>query len=356
MLALEKSSSEENGLQTAILLINTGTPDAPTATAVRPYLKEFLSDPRVVDVPRLAWWFVLNAFILPTRPQKSAQKYASIWTVEGSPLRIHSERQASLLRGFLGEAGKFPRVALAMRYGNPSIAQTLDALAEQSCRRLLVVPLFPQYSQATSASAVDAVFAWAKSTRNQPEIRTIRSFPNFPPYIDALANQVKAHWQKNGRPSRSDASYKLLMSFHGTPKSYFEKGDTYYNECLATAQKLAQALDLPPSHWEVCFQSRVGRQAWLKPYTDIRLATLADEGIARVDIICPGFVADCLETLEEIAKEGKSIFLNSGKKRRETQGKTFHYIPCLNENEAWIDALAALCSRHLEGWDTDLTA
>ncbi len=330
--------------RTAILLINLGTPQAPTTKAVRRYLKEFLSDPRVVEIPRALWWFILNLVILNVRPKKSAEKYASIWTPEGSPLKVHSERQAKLLRGFLGAAGDRLVVDYAMRYGEPALPATLSRLKSEGCERILLLPLYPQYSSSTTASSFDAVFAWAMALRKQPEIRTTRSFHDDAGYIDALAASVRQHWFTHGRPS---ASYRLVMSFHGVPASTRALGDPYYDECQKTGALLAAALGLAAEEFAITFQSRFGFAEWLQPYTAPSLAALGRAGVARVDIMCPGFPADCLETLEEIAIEGKAEYLQAG-------GKEYRYIACLNERDDWIRALAAIARRQLEGWPTGL--
>ncbi len=332
--------------KTALVLINLGTPDAPTASAVRRYLKEFLSDRRVIEIPPPIWWFILNGVILNVRPKKSAEKYALIWTPEGSPLKVHSERQTKLLRGFLGHAGHDVVVAGAMRYGEPSIPATLSRLKAEGCTRILLLPLYPQYSSSTSASSFDAAFAWARSIRNQPEIRTTRSFPDDAGYIEALAASVRQHWLVNGRPA---ASYRLIMSFHGVPLYTRERGDPYYYECQTTGKLLAEALGLRDDEYQITFQSRFGFAEWLKPYTAATLAELGKQGLQRVDIMCPGFPADCLETLEEIAIEGKAAFLQAG-------GKEYHYIACLNERDDWIKALTEIVCRQLQGWPTRAAA
>ncbi len=328
--------------KTAVLLINLGTPDAPTAPAVRRYLKEFLSDPRVVEIPRAIWWLILNGIILNVRPKKSAAKYAAIWTPDGSPLKVHTEKQTKLLRGFLGQAGHQVMVDYAMRYGQPSIPATLSRLKAEGCTRILLLPLYPQYSSSTTATAFDTVYAWAQSLRNQPEIRTIRSFPDHPGYIEALAASVREHWMRNGRPT---SSYRLIMSFHGVPRYTLDKGDPYHCECHKTGRLLAEALNLGADDYQICFQSRFGRAEWLQPYTAPTLAALGKQGVQHVDVICPGFPADCLETLEEIAMEGKAEFMQAG-------GKNYRYIPCLNERDDWIHALADLAGIHLQSWPT----
>jgi ferrochelatase len=325
-----------------VLLINLGTPDAPTAPAVRRYLKEFLSDPRVVDTPRILWWPILHGVVLNTRPRKSAERYAAIWTPEGSPLKVHTEKQAKLLRGFLGHSGHNLRVDYAMRYGQPSIPSVLTRLAAEGCTRILLLPLYPQYSAGTTASAFDVAFRWAGATRNPPELRKVSGFAAEPGYIAALVASVQRHWATNGHP---ESAYRLIMSFHGIPEKAVDQGDPYRDECLSTARLLARALSLDEKTCAVCFQSRFGAKQWLQPYTSVALENSARQGIKRVDVLCPGFPADCLETLEEIAIKGKSTFLQAG-------GKEYFPIPCLNESEDWIHALETLVLRHLRGWPT----
>lgn len=324
--------------RTGVLLINLGTPDAPTAAAVKPYLREFLGDPRVVEIPRALWWLILNGVILNTRPKKSAKKYAQIWTSEGSPLLVHTQRQARMLKGYLGESlDAVPVVEYAMRYGNPSVASALEKLKQQKCGRILILPLYPQYAASSTASAFDAVFDALRKMRNMPEIRTVRSFHDHPGYIAALAQSVRDDWMQNGRPD------VLVMSFHGVPRDTLEKGDPYHCECQKTGRLLAEALELKPDQYRITFQSRFGRAEWLKPYTAATLEELGKQGVGRVDAICPGFVGDCLETLEEIAMEGKASFLGAG-------GREFHYIPCLNERDDWIHALSHIVTENLQGW------
>jgi protoporphyrin/coproporphyrin ferrochelatase len=277
--------------RTAVLLCNLGTPDAPTAPALRRYLAEFLSDPRVVEIPRALWFLILHGIILRVRPAKSARKYASVWMPEGSPLRVWTERQAKLLGGYLGERGHLVTVRFAMRYGKPSIAAELDALKAQGVTRVLVLPLYPQYSGPTTASVVDAVAQWARRTRTLPELRFVNHYHDDAGYIAALAQSVTEHWQKNGRPDR------LLMSFHGVPERSLHLGDPYHCECLKTARLLGERLGLPAGSYSVTFQSRFGKAKWLQPYTEPTLQQLARDGLKRVDVLCPGFAADCLETL-----------------------------------------------------------
>jgi ferrochelatase len=324
--------------RTAVLLVNLGTPEAPTAGALRRYLKQFLWDPRVVEIPRPVWWLILNGIILNTRPAKSAAKYAKIWMADGSPLKVHTERQAKLLKGWLGEAGSPElEVAWAMRYGQPSIASVLDRFKQDGVERVLVVPAYPQYAASSTASVMDDVADWIKRSRNPLEFRFIKHFHDHPGYIAALAASVREHWATAGRPD------KLVMSFHGLPRRSLELGDPYYCECQKTGRLLAEALGLTDKDYLITFQSRFGKAEWLQPYTQATLEKLGREGTARVDAICPGFVADCLETLEEIAMECKESFLEAG-------GKEFHYIPCVNERPDWMTALRDLVFTHLAGW------
>ena len=325
-------------VKTGILLVNLGTPDAPTAEAVRPYLKQFLSDPRVVEIPKAVWWLILNGVILNTRPKKSAAKYASVWMPEGSPLRVHTAKQTLMLQGYLSERTKAPFVVdYAMRYGNPSIPSVLRKLKEQNCQRILVVPMYPQYAASSTGTAFDVVFAELQQMRNTPALRTIKNFHDNPGYIKALANNINEYWMKNGRPE------KLVMSFHGLPQFSLDKGDPYHCECHKTGRLLAYELGLKSEQYFVSFQSRFGKAEWIKPYTTTTLKELGKQKTKRVDVVCPGFVADCLETLEEIAMEGKEDFQHAG-------GGEYHYIPCLNERDDWMHALTDLVMDNLQGW------
>ena len=330
-------------LKVGILLANLGTPDAPTGAALRPYLRQFLSDTRVVEIPRAIWWFILNCIILVIRPKKSAAKYAQVWMKEGSPLLVHAQKQTQLLRGFLAQKIKSPfAVALGMSYGNPSMKSAIDQLKAQHCDRILVFPLYPQYAASSTASAIDAVFRVLLKTRNQPAIRTIRSYHDHPAYIKALAASVNDYWMTNGKP-RFDQGEKLVMSFHGVPKVHLTSGDPYHCTCHKTARLLAEKLGLNKDEYLIAFQSRFGKQEWLTPYLASTLEDLGKAKTKRIDIICPGFSADCLETLEEIAMEGKEIFTHAG-------GGEYHYIPALNENEAWIHAMTDIALENLHGW------
>lgn len=322
-----------------VLVVNLGTPDAPTPAALRRYLGEFLSDPRVVEIPRLVWWLILHGVILRARPAKSARKYAAIWTPEGSPLAVWTDKQAKLLAGYLVQAGHSVLVRHAMRYGQPGIAAQLDALRAHGATRVLVLSMYPQYSAATSASVFDAVADWGRKTRWVPELRFVQQYHDDGGYIAALAAQVRDHWQREGRAG------VLVMSFHGVPERTLHLGDPYHCACHKTARLLAQHLGLAQEDFRVTFQSRFGKAQWLQPYTEPTLQQLARQGVERVDLICPGFVADCLETLEEIDQEARATFAAAG-------GKQFHYIACLNDRHEWILALRDIALRHLQGWDT----
>lgn len=323
---------------TGILLVNLGTPDAPTPAALRRYLGEFLSDPRITEMPRWLWWMILHGIILRVRPRRSALKYQKIWTAQGSPLLNISQAQAQALQQavtthFSGQM----KVVLGMRYGNPSIAAGLEQLRQANARRIVILPLYPQYSSASTGSIFDAVSQVLTHWRWLPDIRFISHYSDQPTYIRALVTQIQNHWTEHG------TSDKLLFSFHGIPKRFFLAGDPYYCECHKTARLVAEQMDLSEKKWQVVFQSRFGREEWLKPYTDHTLMALGKEGIKRVDVICPGFAADCLETLEEINQENRQIFLQAG-------GQEFHYIPALNDNKEHIQALLELIIQHTQGW------
>jgi ferrochelatase len=325
---------------TAVVVVNLGTPEAPTAPALKRYLRQFLSDPRVVEIPRALWWLILNGIILNIRPKKSAAKYASVWMAEGSPLKVHTERQTQFLAGHLGERGHHLTVTSAMRYGAPSVPAVLDRLKAAGVTKILLLPMYPQYSASTTATVIDEACRWLLTQRNQPEMRFVRNFHDDPTYIQALAQTVLDHWMKHGRLAAGD---QLIISFHGLPRRNLDLGDPYYCECMKTGRLLAERLNLGPEQHRICFQSRFGKAEWLQPYTAPTLEALAKAGTGRVDVICPGFVADCLETLEEIAMEGKVSFMGHG-------GREFHYIPALNENQGWLNALTSIVERHLGGW------
>ncbi len=318
--------------RTGVLLVNLGTPEAPTPKAIRRYLKEFLSDSRVVDVEPLLWWPILNLIILNTRPKKLAAKYQAIWTADGGPLVAIGKRQAAGIAQRLQALGHQVPVALAMRYGTPAIESALASLDAQGVRRIVLLPLFPQYSASTTAAVLDAVFSAVSRRRWLPELRTINSYHDDAGYITALAASVTAHWQQQGR------SEHLLMSFHGIPQRYFDLGDPYFCHCQKTARLLAAHLGLSAEQWSLSFQSRFGREPWIQPYTDAHLGMLAARGIKTLDVIAPGFAADCLETLEEIAVEYREDFERLGGKLR--------YIAALNDSAAHLDALTQLIVSH----------
>ncbi|MDB5930797.1 MAG: Ferrochelatase [Polaromonas sp.] len=328
---------------TAILLCNLGTPDAPTAPALRRYLGEFLSDARVVEIPKAIWWLILHGVILRVRPKKSAAKYASVWLPEGSPLKVWTQKQALMLRGYLGQRGHAVEVRYAMRYGNPSIASQLDQLKADGVNRVLILPAYPQYSATTTASVFDAVYGWAAKVRRIPEFRFVNHYHDDAGYIAALADKIRKHWQLSGQ------SEQLVMSFHGVPERTLTLGDPYHCECQKTARLLAEKLGLAKDRYKVTFQSRFGKAKWLEPYTEPTLVQMARSGVKSVDVVCPGFTGDCLETLEEINMEARHAFLEAG-------GKAFSYIDCLNDSPQWLAALAELGIRHLGGWDTGAPA
>ena len=322
---------------TAILLCNLGTPDAPTAPALRRYLGEFLSDHRVVEIPKLLWWVILNGIILTIRPKKSAAKYASIWMPEGSPLKVWTQKQAVMLRAHMVEQGIPVEVRYAMRYGNPSIASQLDQLKADGVNRILIMPAYPQYSATTTASVFDAVYTWAAKIRRIPEFRFVNQYHDEPGYINALADSIRAHWKVNGQAEQ------LVMSFHGVPERTLMKGDPYHCECHKTARLVMESLGLKKDRYRVTFQSRFGKAKWLQPYTEPTLIEMGKAGVKSVDVLCPGFTGDCLETLEEINMEARHAFLEAG-------GKEFHYVACLNDSPQWMQGLAGITQQHMAGW------
>jgi len=327
------------GASTGVLYCNLGTPDAPTAPALRRYLAEFLSDQRVVEIPRPIWWLILHGIILRVRPKKSAAKYASIWTAEGSPLKVWTDKQSQLLGQALQARGHHVSTRYAMRYGSPSVATQLEAFKAEGITRVLIVPAYPQYSATTTASVFDAVYTWAAKVRRLPEFRFLNHYHDDAGYIAALAAKVRAHWATHGQPEQ------LVMSFHGVPQRTLELGDPYHCECYKTARLLGEALGLTKDSYKVTFQSRFGKAKWLQPYTEPTLVAMAEAGVKRVDVMCPGFTGDCLETLEEINDEAREAFMHAG-------GQTFHYIDCLNDSPAWSSALASICEQQLSGWPT----
>lgn len=319
------------------MLVQLGTPDAPEPAAVRRYLAEFLSDPRVVELPRPVWLPILYGAVLTTRPKDSAGRYRQIWTKDGSPLLTLSRRQASLLNGALGERGLAVTVALAMRYGQPSIPAVLEQLRRNGLTRLLVLPLYPQYSAATTATVYDAVGTVLAGWRDLPDLRFVRGFHDEAGWLDCLADSVRRHWDREGRGER------LVMSFHGLPQRAVDRGDPYERECRATAAALAARLALRDDAWTLTYQSRLGRAKWLEPATEPTLIALAGQGVRTVDVVFPGFVADNLETLEEIAIGGQEAFVKAG-------GSALRVVPCANDAPAFITMLADVAMRNLAGW------
>jgi len=317
-----------------VLFINLGTPDAPTPAAIRRYLAEFLSDPRVIEIPQPLWQVILRLFVLPRRPRSLQPRYQDIWWEEGSPLLVASRWQAEGVEQELARRGIPIKAALGMRYGNPSIASAMEALRDAGCDRVLVVPLYPQYAASTTATAVDKVNAYTRRRRNQPEMRFIKRYPDDAGYIAALVETIRSHWQEHGKPER------LLLSFHGIPRITVEKGDTYHRDCMDTVRAVKQALGEDGALVHHSFQSRFGAQEWLQPYTEPTLRAWAREGVKTVDAMCPGFLADCLETLEEIQIECRDAFVEEG-------GESLRYIRCLNGNPTWISALADIVQRNL---------
>ncbi|MEO8804155.1 MAG: ferrochelatase [Rudaea sp.] len=319
----------------AVVLLNLGTPGAPTAASVRRYLAQFLSDKRVIDYPRWLWLPLLYGVILRVRPRRSARAYASIWTAAGSPLLVNTHTLAQRLAEKLAADGV--RVEFAMTYGDPSIPATLDRLLADGVRRMLLLPLYPQYSATSTAPALDGVFAALREQRWLPELRTINDYHDAPEYIHALAASVERYWDTRGRGER------LLLSFHGIPLRYVQSGDPYRDQCLATARALRERLGMDETTFMVSFQSRVGRERWLDPYTDKELPRIAAEGVRHVQVLCPGFAVDCLETLEEIAIRGREQFLAAG-------GERLDYIPTLNDSDAHVRVLQSLIEHHICDW------
>lgn len=321
-----------------VLLANLGTPDAPDSPSLRRYLREFLLDPRVIEIPRLVWWTILHLAILPTRPAKSAALYRKVWSKEGSPLLAISRRQAAALQEILcRDVGNPLHVALGMRYGNPSVRAGLRELEEKGCRRILILPFYPQYASVTIGSTFDAVATELSGWRWVPELRTINGYYDDPGYIRSLAASLRETWDKEGLPE------KLLFSFHGIPQRYFDAGDPYFCQCHKLARLTAEELGLPRGFWQVSFQSLFGKEEWIKPYTDKTVEAMARSGLRSLDVICPGFSADCLETLEEIAVENAHIFKTNG-------GTNFVALPCLNDSEAGMAVIETLVRRELAGW------
>jgi ferrochelatase len=323
-----------------ILITNLGTPDAPKKSALKRYLREFLWDPRVVEVPRLLWWMILNFVILNIRPRRSAKAYSTVWTDRGSPLLFHTQDQANALRAQLQKKyGEDVVVDFAMRYGSPSVDSVTQNMLKQGVRKLLVLPLYPQYCASTTASTFDAVAASFAKTRLIPELRFVNHYHDFPAYIQAVADKIRQHWQVNGRAD------KLIFTYHGIPKRYLLNGDPYHCECYKTSRLLAENLGLNKDEYLVSFQSRFGREEWLQPYTDKTLMALPKEGVKSVQLVCPGFSSDCLETIEEIGIENRDYFMEAG-------GERYEYIPALNAEASHIDMMEQLVEQHIQGWSS----
>jgi ferrochelatase len=321
-----------------VLLVNLGTPEEPTTGAVRRFLKQFLSDPRVIEYPRWLWWLILNGVILRIRPSRSAEAYRKIWTDNGSPLMLFSREIAEGIQKELDR--RLPgsvNVELAMSYGDPSVDAAIDRLLAKGARRLVVLPMYPQYSGTTTASVIDAVARKLNQLRWVPETRFINQYHDEPGYVAALAASVREYWQLHGRGSR------LMFSFHGVPKQTLLNGDPYHCQCQKTARLVASALELKDDEWLLSFQSRVGREEWLNPYTDETIEKLGKQGMGRLDVVCPGFSTDCLETLEEIAMQNAELFVESG-------GQSLHYVPALNARQDHVHFLTDLVENHLSGW------
>lgn len=321
----------------AVLLVNLGTPPAPTPRALRKYLAEFLSDPRVVELPRALWWLILHGYVLRVRPRRSAEAYAKVWTREGSPLAVFSGQLAQAVQTELAKHASRVRVELAMRYGAPSVRDTLIRLQNEGVRRVLLLPLYPQYSGAVTGSVLDALADTIKLLRWPPAVRTLNDYHDDAGYLAALSASVLAHWAQHGR------AQKLLLSFHGLPEASVRAGDPYFHQCHETARRLRAALGMNDDEMLVAFQSRVGAQRWLHPYTDEVVAALPKQGVKTVDVLCPGFAVDCLETLEEVALRYRAAFLTHG-------GERFGYIPALNATTAHASVLAQLALKNLQGW------
>ena len=336
----EHDETSENPAETpVVLLVNLGTPDSPHPRDIRRFLREFLSDRRVIEMHPLMWKPILECMILPLRPHRIAANYRSIWTPEGSPLMAQSIAQTKALTTSLSSKA---RVALAMRYGQPSLESVLDELYSQGHRRVLLIPTYPQYAASTTATVTDALSHYLLSRRDQLEVRTIRSFPTEPAYIEALARSIEDTWAERGHPNFA-AGDKLIASFHSIPQKMHDQGDPYRSECIATVEALRARLDLSDDELLVTFQSVFGHAEWLGPATIDTVENLARQGSGRLDVICPGFMADCLETVDEIAQLNRETFLEAG-------GSEFNYIPWGNASRGAIETLEALARRGLAGW------
>ncbi len=326
-----------SGLKIGILLTNLGTPDEPTAPSLKTYLRQFLSDERVIETPKPIWWLILNGIVLRTRPAKSAKAYQSVWTDDGSPLLLYTKKQKNLIKEKLEKKYSNLVFDIGMRYGNPSIAEGLNNLRKQNCDRIIVLPLYPQYCAATTGSTFDAVALELQKWRWVPSLRFIGSYYDQPLYIQALKNSIEEFWSKNDKPK------KLLFSYHGIPKKYLDKGDPYHCFCRKTTRLVAESMNLPEDNYMTTFQSRFGPAEWLQPYTDKTIESLAKEGTDDIHVISPAFSSDCLETIEELNEENREIFMENG-------GKKFGYIPCLNDRDDHILLLTSLLENELHGW------
>jgi ferrochelatase len=338
---MPRPARREAAPSAAVVLINLGTPESTAVADVKNFLREMLSDPRLIDLPAFLRRLLVDGILLKLRAKKVAEAYAAVWTPEGSPLRVHTARMAARLRATLARpesAGSPIAVDYAMRYGNPSIPSVLEKLKDAGSRRILLFPLYPQYSTTTTRSLLDACLAWAERTPDPPERVVLERYADDPRYIAALAESVRRFWEARGRPGETP---RLLMSFHGIPCRRIEEGDPYADECRRTARLLADALGLADEEWRLAYQSRFGPGKWLEPRVETTIASLAKGGMKRLDVLCPGFAADCLETLGEIARHGKKVFLESG-------GEEFNAIPCLNEDAAWVEAMAAIAGERLD--------
>ena len=325
----------------AILLVQLGTPDKPEVPEVRRYLREFLSDRRVVEQSPLIWWPILYSVVLTRRPKESAEKYRSIWTKAGSPLLVNTKLVAEALQDELNKRGRQVEVVWAMRYGNPSMVDALRDLRDRGFSRIVVLPMYPQYSAATSGTVFDVIAREFLQWRSIPALRFLQSFHDDPGYIAAVAESIRHSW----RQSEAGKPEKLIFSFHGLPQSCVDQGDPYVKQCQESAALIAAALGLAKEDWLLTFQSRFGRAEWVKPYTQSTVEALARKGVKTVDVVCPGFVSDCIETLEEIDMEVHNAFVGAG-------GKRFRYIHCLNDAPLWIHALADIVGNELAGWKT----
>jgi ferrochelatase len=334
-------NTKKDQAKTGVMLVNLGSPESAEPGAVRRFLREFLSDPRVVEIPKWLWFFILNGIVLLVRPKKSAAAYQKVWSEEyGSPLIHYTKLQASELKAQLDvHVEGDVRVEAAMRYGQPSMASVMERFRNEGVDRVLLLPMYPQYSATTTATVFDEMGRLLSKQRNQPAVRTIKDYHDCEYYIDAMAKHIRQYWQANGKGD------KLVLSFHGIPQRCVNKGDPYAEQCKHTGRLLADALLLSGDEWELTFQSRFGAEEWLQPYTSEVFEDLGEDGVERIDVFCPGFSSDCLETLEEIAIEGRKEFLEEG-------GKEFHYIPCLNAEPTHIDSLLHLLEDNLQGWET----